>query len=123
MSSLPIQIKSTRKVFADLAACEQGRLESYNDALEAGDQEEAEGLGPVYTCSLAERAALTGVMVVATAEEATDVYYSVSSGTFKIGHYGVAVRIADALRDAVRAHDPEMVARWAYPARENEDKL
>jgi hypothetical protein len=48
-------------------------------------------------------------------DAAEDLYYAVCSGTFQIQFPDAARRIADALRDRVRATNPDLVTRWPAP--------
>lgn len=71
-------------------------------------------------CILQRRA---GAIEIHDDAEAAEVYGAAVSGTFQIDdkeigkpYYKVAVRICDALRDAARRHNPDLVTRWPRPS-------
>jgi hypothetical protein len=65
----------------------------------------------------------TGTIEVKNDAEAAEVYGAAASGTFQIDdkeigkpYFKVAIRICDALRDAARRHNPDLVTQLPRPS-------
>jgi hypothetical protein len=122
-----ITIRLTRTTVVHLAMSEEGRHEDYGANLAARNVTPPEKRNAedepkpclAYTCAteaLASRASSRYATIrIDGADVAEDLYYAVCSGTFQIQFPDAARRIADALRDRVRATNPDLVARWSTP--------
>jgi hypothetical protein len=108
----PITIKIPQPLLASLSDRESG---SYEDMEQLAPGERCRPLES-HTHKIALRH--QNRLVIENDAEAEDAYFAVCSGTFqREGHaeFRAACKIADALRDIVRAHAPETVAMWPAP--------
>ena len=111
----PIKIKISSKLAQELAYCEEGRHEDYETHKE--EYPDYPILDYPHAYHIADKAATDrGNLVIENNEQASDLYYAVCSGTFQLYHLATSTRIADILREVVRAHEPSLVNRWPAPS-------
>ncbi len=102
-----IRIKIDKAEARELANCEEGRWEDWSV--------DPDPMGKPWAYLVADQAAHVGVLVCETPAEVCDLYFAVCSGTFKMYHHATACRIADALREEARKHEPQTVELWDKP--------
>lgn len=108
----PIRILLGPVLPEELSRSEEG---AYEDEVQLAPLERTRPLHR-HTYLIARR--FSTQLRIDTVYEAEDVYYAVCSGTFKLRHYKAACKIADALREVVRAHNPDLVDKRPRPERE-----
>jgi hypothetical protein len=116
---LPLRIPVSRATVEEFFESEYGRWEDAGrpeTVLEAAEAAARTGNDGALASVVLLRAKTR--IIIYTTDEAEDVYFAVSSGTFQMHHFRAAERIANILRPIVAKSNPDLVRRWGGPTGE-----